>query len=353
MAGNSSNKRKRPPSSQTGQKKGSSARPSNQNRNGRSGSGTRTSAKTQAEKVREAERRADAERRARAREREKKEEAAAKRRRYYMKHHKLFNAVMYGAIFLVIIGVVILLSVTVFFKVGVISISIDDDVVYSREEIMAHLDIRVDESLFLADTESAAKKIEEELPYVGRCVIRRSLPSTITVEVSAAVPIGVIETAAQGNIIISSEGKALGYVIEEADGAGLVKIYGLDIVGSAEPGKMIEFAEPDKLEIAAQIVTLLGKKQLHADTMEFSEASVSFMYDGRIRVKLGALTGMEEKLLLASEILTGGTIQEYEKGDLDMTIEGEGHFIADYVMQTYGLGEYADTTAAQNGQSAA
>lgn len=359
MADKNAKNRKKNSSSQSRSKSASSGRTSNQNRKpsaNRSNVNTQkknSSSKSRADKIREAERRADAERRARAREREKKEEAAARRRKYYMKHRKLMTGLAYAAIFLVIIGIVILLSVTVFFKVSTISISIADDVIYTREEIAAHLDIHIDESLFLADTDGAAKKIEQELPYVGNCVIKRSLPSTITVEVEAAVPIGVIETAAQGKIIISSEGKSLGYVTEEAQGAGLVKIYGLDIVGAADPGMMIEFSEPDKLSIAAQIVSILKNKQLSADTIEFSEASVSFLYDNRINVKLGALTGIEDKLMLACEILTGGTIQEYEKGDLDMTIEGEGHFIADYVMQAYGLGEYADQNNAQTTQPAA
>ncbi|MBP3414274.1 MAG: FtsQ-type POTRA domain-containing protein, partial [Clostridia bacterium] len=273
-----------------------------------------------------------------------KEKKAAKRRRYYAKHSKLINGLMYAAIFAVVIGIVVLLSVTVFFKVESIDYVLGEGNVYTMEEVAAHMGIKTGESLFLADTDAAAQRLEQELPYIEKCTITRRMPSTLRVDITAVTEIGVIETPGHGKLVISSTGKALKYTADDNEAAAYTAINGLVVNEDVQPGYPVPFAEPDKLEVAARIVELLSGKQLRAGSIDFSEASVSFMYEGRIRVKLGALTGMDEKILLACEILTGGTIQEYEKGDLDMTIEGEGHFIADYVMEAYGLGEKNEVT---------
>lgn len=298
----------------------------------------------------DAERKRIAERNRRRQEQEEerrlieKEKKAAKRRKYYAKHPKLMNGLMYAAIFAVVIGIVALLSVTVFFKVENIDYVLGEGNVYTMEEVAAHMGIKTGESLFLADTDAAAQKIEQELPYIEKCTISRRMPSTLRVDLTVATEIGVIEMPGHGKLVISSTGKALKYTADDNEAAAYTAITGLSVNADVQPGYPVPFAEPDKLEVASRIVELLSNKQLRAGSIDFSEASVSFMYEGRIRVKLGALTGVDEKILLACEILTGGTIQEYEKGDLDMTIDGEGHFIADYVMEAYGIGEKAEVS---------
>ena len=276
-----------------------------------------------------------AEKRKLEQEKRRKEEEKINRARVMQKYRKLFTGLRYFAIFAVIIGLLVLLSVTVLFKVEKIAVVKKDEVSYSDAEIVSLSEIKLDESLFLADTEKAQSSIAKSLPFIGECTVERKLPTKIIITVKSAHKLGLV-SGADVTALIDDGGKVLRYVDASEDKSKYVVLNGLD--GQfAQPGETMKFSQPDRVKTAAVIVGRLEERGIKPDSVDIAENSLSFMYDSRVKVRLGTSVGLEKKLELAAAIFLEGRIQDYEKGILDMTIEGRGDFLPDYVVEQFGL----------------
>lgn len=271
---------------------------------------------------------------------------AQKRSGGYRSHKRLTSLMMYAAVFVTVVGIVIVMSLTVFFKITTITVNIGQGVPYSQEDILACSPVTKGQNLLLAPVDEAEQSIIEKLPYIERCTVSRSLPAGIVIDTVAAVPAGYITSADGQCITVSTYGKALAYPAQE-ELPWLTQLNGLS-AQTAVIGQRVEFDQPENLETVAQISQVLSRYGLSASSITFSGGTVTFCYDNRINCKLGAPSDLENKVILAATLLSNGSITIHESGDLDLTISGKAIFTPEYVKQAYGLQDDADSTVSDS-----
>lgn len=234
-------------------------------------------------------------------------------------------------------SLMIVMALTVFFKIETVAVVRTGDVPYSDEEIIAVSDIRTGENLIMAQTENGEESICLHLPYIEYCDIRRALPGTLVIEVESVEIAGLLTLADGQQIIVSTTGKAVAPAGDAYAGEGLTVINGITAEFSGF-GVMVHMEETEALETAGIIRSELALAGLAVDSITFEEnGTVSFMYDSRIKCKLGLPTDLDRKLLLISTMLTDGSIFDYEQGVIDASIDDTAYFTTTAIMEQYGL----------------
>ena len=118
---------------------------------------------------------------------------------------------MTAGIVAVILVIGIVLSVTVLFKCE--KIIVEGTTRYSNEDIINVSNIKYGENIFLANKSSAKKRIEEAYPYIENAKIGFSVPDTITIKVTEAVPEYYIQDGTRF-YMISKNSKILEQVVK-------------------------------------------------------------------------------------------------------------------------------------------
>ena len=256
-------------------------------------------------------------------------------KREYQSRRKLFSFMYYAAIFIAVMAVIILMSVTVLFGIEDIEVIADSGVPYTSKQIVSACDIECGQNLFTAPVEEAGEQIMSNLPYIEECTVSRKLPSTVVITATAAQPVGIIRDADGGCIVLSSGLRALENVVSPGDAPGIPMVEGV-IVDSVSEGEIVTTANPAHIEIVAQITEKLAEKGLTVDSIAFTPGgNITAVYDGRITFKFGTSVKLDEKLELAAVLINEGKITKHETGDLDLSISGRATFTPDYVKQQY------------------
>ena len=185
--------------------------------------------------------------------------------------------------FLVAIGLVIGLSLTVFFPVKNIVIEGESD--YFAEDIAAASGISEEDNLFLLNEESVLSIIQHTLPFVKDVTIKRKLPNTAVLKVTD------VDT----------------YLIFEKDGAQLYTDDNFRIVPGEvkeEKFKLMVYCNWEK-DSSANNVVLTNKEDI-----EIIEKIISSSKESGINVKLVNLQNGEDIRLLVDnrfEVLMGNS----------------------------------------------
>lgn len=212
------------------------------------------------------------------------------------KKKKKFRKLIY--IILIILGiaaVLVILSLTVLFKIDTITIKGNE--IYSGSEISAVLPIEKEKNLFLADTDGAAQKLEENLPYIYNADITRKFPSTIIVNITETRTVYSIKNKDKTYTLLDDNFKVL--EIGKADKPeGSIEIKKLALV-SANPGMPAEFSDEqikkDLLKLASEIKALELENEITA--IYSTDINNNYMiYEGRIIYKLGTTENLESKI---------------------------------------------------------
>lgn len=190
-------------------------------------------------------------------------------------------------------AIVVVLSLTVFFKIDTISINGCEK--YTNEEILTAFTIDKGENLFLADTEKASEKLCESLPYVYSAEVHRKLPATITVKITQAVPAYTIKNKDKQYVVLDNRFKVLD--VQKNKPEDIVEIKKAEIK-SAQPGQKISFTNDKISECLSELAKALGTYSLSEATAIYSEGLNSnyIVYDNRIIFKLGSCDNMEKKI---------------------------------------------------------
>lgn len=190
-------------------------------------------------------------------------------------------------------AIVVVLSLTVFFKIDTINITGCEK--YTNEEILTAFTIDKGENLFLADTEKASEKLCETLPYVYSAEIHRKLPATVTVKITQAVPAYTVQNKDKQYVVMDNRFKVLD--IQKSKPDGTVQIKKAEIK-SAQPGQKIVFSNEKISGCLTELAKALSTYSLSEATAIYSEGINSnyIVYDNRIIFKLGSCDNMEKKI---------------------------------------------------------
>lgn len=263
---------------------------------------------------------------------------------------------------LLVVGIGVVLSLTVLFKVEIFRIENMDEStpantgIYTEDAILGALGVPVGENMFQFSAAQKEKSMVVSLPYLERVEIRRRLPSTLVIRVEPAVETWCAQSDS-GWLTLSDGLKIM--AIGETQPEGLPALLGLDIEAPVA-GYYLKLATPnatatpapaasgvsssqtsstastsssstgeenghDPLEDVNRLLELLWTYELKDDctSIQFGEANeLYFIYQNRAKVLLGTFNNLDYKLKFAAYLLhneDGKGIGDTEQGTLDVS----------------------------------
>ncbi|MBR4345685.1 MAG: FtsQ-type POTRA domain-containing protein [Oscillospiraceae bacterium] len=200
---------------------------------------------------------------------------------------------------LIVLGV---LCVTVFFKIDTVKLTGSSN--YTPEELVDASGIKAGANLIVTNMGAAEKNIEK-LVYVEDATVKRSFPSSVSINVTASTP--VANFICDRNVLLVSQG---GKVLESSEEpkADLLDFYGTQPAPGIVPGDKYTSGDPRKDEAVNAVITCFTEEGYTAGdgitSIDVTDRTqISFMYQDRIKVEIGNINDLSAKMRFAMEIL--------------------------------------------------
>ncbi len=240
--------------------------------------------------------------------RREREEKKRKRRRH---GNYIVYYIMMGVFVAVIFGI---LSVTVLFNTE--KIIVDGESVYSDEEIIEASGLKGNENLVRLNTVGIPKKITDALVSLDSVEIKKQYPNAIKITVKAAEPMVNFYYAGK-NYVISHVGRVMQIDKTAAD---CMEVIGYQPSESVVVGDYITAANPEQDDMITLISATLDKLGITEITeLNISDTlSITMTYDDRIKIKIGTIYELEQKLIMVKELIAD-YIDDGARVSLDVT----------------------------------
>ncbi len=204
-----------------------------------------------------------------------------------------------SAILLVVLVIGVILSLTVLFKTE--KIEVEGDRYYYEEQIIAFSNVQLQQNIFIATAGSTPENISENLPYVEEAQVSFSVPDTVKITITNAIPSYVIKQA-NGYLLISSKGRILDTIFENTDKLPELKCGELSVT---EVGKTVSFADenvPDILQDVSESLIENDVKDITGFDVT-NTANITLNYDNRITINIGLPQDIDYKIKTAMAII--------------------------------------------------
>ena len=237
----------------------------------------------------------------RAKEIRKQEKEVIRRNKKPMtsKQVRLKRILISAGIFVAVLIIGIVLSLTVLFKTE--KIDIEGDIYYDRSQIIGFSNVAENQNIFIGAMNSTPQDIVDHLPYVESATIGFSIPDTITIKIKNAVPTYAVKDG-NGYLIVSSKGRILdtaNFKTEE-----LVELICGDIKDKAK-GRYIDFGDdsvPEILNSVAKSFAANGVDRIMGfDITDLTQIKINF--DNRITINIGLPEDIDYKIKTAFTII--------------------------------------------------
>lgn len=237
-------------------------------------------------------------------------------RRRYKKRRRF--GFLYKTLAAIALLVALVMGATVFFRVEEIVVQGNER--YSAQQIIQATGIVQGDNLFGMNKFKTAYQIRRQLPYIEGVNIRRGWPDALIITVSECRPAARL-AAQEGEWLISTSGKVL--ELSKRDRADIIRLDGLHAV-QPEAGMPLVVREEEQTrgEGVLTLLQALEQNGMIEKVTRIDAASVSktmMDYDGRFTVKL-PVNGDFSYLLRAMDAAVN-SLEEYEKGTLDLTVK--------------------------------
>ena len=216
-----------------------------------------------------------------------------------------------------VVGVV--LSCTVFFNTEHINVILPKGFdKYTKQQIIDESGLKTGENLFLSDKSGAAEKIEAAFPYIKSAKVSISLPDTLDVKITSTVPKYYVQTS-KGCVVLGDGNKIL-EISKKNDKINAPLLKGVTL----EAGNVGEYAvikDKNAKNVLSGILSALEKCELgNMTAIDMSLMSnITLVYEGRIKIVLGAYEDIEYKLKTAKTIINE-KLTEDDTGTLDVSL---------------------------------
>lgn len=215
------------------------------------------------------------------------------------KQLRIRRILLYSGIFVVVLAVGIILSLTVLFKTE--KIEIEGDKYYYEDQIIAFSGVELQQNIIIGAMSSTPENISENLPYVEKAEINFSIPDTITIKITNAVPSYVIKNG-ESYLLISAKGRILDSVSDNKDKLPELKC---DTLKSTKPGDYVSFNDENVPDILENVSESLRANDVEKITgFDITDtANITLDYDNRIRINLGLPEDIDYKVRTAIAII--------------------------------------------------
>lgn len=215
------------------------------------------------------------------------------------KQLKIRRILIYGLIFAAVLVIGIVLSLTVLFKTE--KIEVEGDKYYYDDQIIAFSGVELQQNIIVGSFNSTPENISDNLPYVEKAEISFSIPDTITIKITDAVPSYVIKNGDK-YLLISAKGRILDNVDSNEDKLPELKC---DKLKSTKPGDYVSFSDenvPDILEDVSASLKANDVKNITAFDIT-DTANITLEYDNRISINIGLPEDIDYKIRTAMAII--------------------------------------------------
>lgn len=206
---------------------------------------------------------------------------------------------IYSGIFLVVLIIGVVLSLTVLFKTE--NIKVDGDQYYYEDQIVAFSNVQLQQNIFIAAMGGTPEEIISNLPYVEEASISFNIPDTVIIKITNAVPSYVIKNA-DGYLIISAKGRIID---KTADNPSELPELFCEDLKSTEIGDYVSFSDnniPDILEDVSE--SLIKNEVKNIKGFDVTDtANITLNYDNRISINLGLPEDLDYKIRTAMAII--------------------------------------------------
>ena len=220
----------------------------------------------------------------------------------------------------VVLFVVILLFMTPLFNIR--SLTVDGNSIVPVEQFQEKLKPLIGENIFRTGSGKIRKTLKT-IPYINTVEVQKKLfPPSVKVIVTEYTPLAVMR-AADKNLIVNNQLRVLSDDSGIPD--GIPVITGIS-VKNYELGEIIEADEPDKINVAAAIVSTLETTGIIDKVVEIdvnSLTDITLNYDDRITVQCGTQLDIERKLRLLRETVMSNSLAENARGNMNLSETGK------------------------------
>ena len=229
--------------------------------------------------------------------------------------------ILYSLGIIALIAVAIIISVSVFFKIG--SFAVTGDEIYSHEEIIAATELKTGDNLFTFSKENISAKVEKALPYVESLGIKRSLTGKVTLNVKAASAALAIDNGDE-YVILNSSCKVLEEHAQAIDEK--VAVISTSPVVSYESGSVVEFEDPENITVLNGICKILSENGIdRISGIDVTDRlNNKLQFDNRIKLKIGSLSSFRENAAFIKATLDRLSTEDPSfEGVIDFTIQNK------------------------------
>lgn len=233
--------------------------------------------------------------------------------------------IQYAAIGLVVLVAVVVLSLTVFFRID--EIKIEGESPYTDEEIIAACGIALDENVITCDADGVSERLSKALPYIGSAQVKRSLNGKVVITVEVTPGCYSFELG-ENIVVVDSSGKVLEHKVEQPE-ENYTEIIGAEL-SAATPGEQVQLIDPSMFTLLSDIHTKLDDSGV-SDISSINVGDVyeiTIVYDERITLEVGDTTNLDRKLALASMVIEReNELSPDQYGVIDLgSVEGKAFF---------------------------
>lgn len=221
--------------------------------------------------------------------------------------------IFYLTIWLIVLFVGLILSLTVLFKIE--KIEVLGDTKYDNNDIMRLCEASKGQNLLLYDVDTCILNIEREMPYINTIKVSKIIPNKIRIEVADGDPVGQAEMD-NGYVLISPSGRVMDAVSEKRK--DVINIRGLNL-RDVEISQEIKCGADGLFYILMSIMDEVRDNGLKGiNEIDLSNtASISLKYEDRINIILGVPDNLGFKIRTAAKILDS-SIGRNERGTLNL-----------------------------------
>ncbi len=215
------------------------------------------------------------------------------------KQIRLRRAAVYSAIFAVVLVVGLILSLTVLFKTE--KIEVEGNEYYYDDQIISFSGVQYQQNIFIEALSADCESIVKNLPYIENADVSFSVPDTIIIKITNAVPTYVIQNGSE-YLIISASGRIVDSTTENKDKLPLLKCEKLK---STKIGEYVSFSDENIPEILKTVSdSLQANKVKNITAFDVTDtANIMLVYDDRITINLGLPEDIDYKIRTAVTII--------------------------------------------------
>jgi len=225
----------------------------------------------------------------------------------------MFYVFLFAFILILFLGTAFFL----FFRVK--EISVTGNSVYSDEEIIAAAGIETGDNIFSFRKKDVVSSITDSMPYVGDVVIKRELPSGISIEVAEKK--AVMYTLINGDYYLLSDELTVLSATDKLSGvpSSAIKL----VTGTVDRclvGQTLTFMDTRTYDSVLEMYSVLKENEMDYYIREIdikSRFDISMQYTDRFDVYIGDMDDFELKIPFLAKVID--ELYEEVKGSIDLS----------------------------------